>query len=174
MRDALVLETKAIIGKNSVDTLVPRKMNSNKVKPVQFAAQTMRARNLFKSGYPVVAQNSLKFLGTKCIAFHFKMAYHMLRRSGVRSFAQLLLRKQNLRLLSSSARIFFASNECPQYLTLVSRHLVAQPPFFSVRSFADVGAALGKEEIQTRVLDVLKLFDKVDAEKVRVWPKQDL
>ncbi|XP_015775065.1 PREDICTED: acyl carrier protein 2, mitochondrial-like [Acropora digitifera] len=109
---------------------------------------------------------SLKFLGTRCIAFHFKMAYHMLRHSGVRSFAQLLLRKQNWRLLSSSARIFFASNECPQYLSLVSRRSVAQPLFLSVRSFADVGAALGKEEIQTRVLDVLKLFDKVDAEKL--------
>ena len=168
-----MLETKAITGGNSVDTVVPRKINPNILKPVQFAAQTLRAKS-FQLWLSCGCLRSLKFLGTRCIAFHFKMAYHMLRHSGVRSFAQLLLRKQNLHLLSSSARIFFASNDCPQYLSLVSRRSVAQPLFLSVRSFADVGAALGKEEIQTRVLDVLKLFDKVDAEKVRVWPKQDL
>lgn len=36
-----------------------------------------------------------------------------------------------------------------------------------VRLFADAGAALSRDEIQTRVMDVLKLFDKVEAEKVR-------
>ena len=36
-----------------------------------------------------------------------------------------------------------------------------------VRLFADAGAALSRDEIQTRVMDVLKLFDKVNAEKVR-------
>lgn len=110
----------------------------------------------------------MKFLGTRCITINLKMAFHMLRQPGVRSFAQLLLRRQNLRLLSSSARIFSAFNEYLQYPSLISRRSVAQPPILGVRSFADVGAALGKEEIQTRVLDVLKLFDKVDAEKVGV------
>lgn len=37
-----------------------------------------------------------------------------------------------------------------------------------VRLFADAGAALSREEIQTRVMDVLKLFDKVNAEQVRI------
>ena len=37
-----------------------------------------------------------------------------------------------------------------------------------VRLFADVGAALSRDEIQTRVMDVLKLFDKVNTEKVRL------
>lgn len=35
-----------------------------------------------------------------------------------------------------------------------------------VRMFADAGTALTRDEIQTRAMDVLKLFDKVEAEKV--------
>lgn len=37
-----------------------------------------------------------------------------------------------------------------------------------VRMFADAGTALTRDEIQTRAMDVLKLFDKVEAEKVNV------
>ena len=37
-----------------------------------------------------------------------------------------------------------------------------------VRLFADAGAALSREEIQTRVMDVLKLFDKVEPEKASI------
>lgn len=35
-----------------------------------------------------------------------------------------------------------------------------------VRTLADAGTALTRDEIQTRAMDVLKLFDKVEAEKV--------
>lgn len=37
-----------------------------------------------------------------------------------------------------------------------------------VRLFADAGPALTRDEIQTRVMDVLKLFDKVNAEQVKI------
>lgn len=36
-----------------------------------------------------------------------------------------------------------------------------------VRLFGDAGSKVSLEDIQTRALNVVKLFDKVDAEKVR-------
>lgn len=97
------------------------------------------------------------------------MATHMLRQFGRRAFAHPLLRRQSIRLVSSSPRVIFAANKSLQHPFLVSNSLVARPPcLLGVRLFADAGAALSREEIQTRVMDVLKLFDKVDAEKVSI------
>ena len=98
----------------------------------------------------------------------FKMATYVLRYCGVRNLAQLVLWRQNLRVVSSFPRIFFATDSFLQYPFLIHGSVVARPFPFGVRSFADVGASLAKEEIQTRVLNVLKLFDKIDAEKVKV------
>ena len=41
-----------------------------------------------------------------------------------------------------------------------------RPALVGVRMFADAGTALTRDEIQTRAMDVLKLFDKVNPEKV--------
>ena len=41
-----------------------------------------------------------------------------------------------------------------------------RPALVGVRMFADAGTALTRDEIQTRAMDVLKLFDKVKPEKV--------
>ena len=93
----------------------------------------------------------------------------MLRQFGRSAFTLPLLRRQSIRLVSSSPRIIFAANKYLQHPFLISSSLVARPPsLMGVRLFADAGAALSREEIQTRVMDVLKLFDKVNAEQVRI------
>mmetsp|Transcript_65422 Transcript_65422/g.104104 ORF Transcript_65422/g.104104 Transcript_65422/m.104104 type:complete len:154 (-) Transcript_65422:184-645(-) len=96
------------------------------------------------------------------------MATHMLRQFARRAvYAHPLLRRQSTRLVSSSPRVIFAGNKCLQQPFLVSSSLAAKPPsLMGVRLFADAGAALSREEIQTRVMDVLKLFDKVEPEKL--------
>ena len=43
-----------------------------------------------------------------------------------------------------------------------------RPALVGVRMFADAGTALTRDEIQTRAMDVLKLFDKVNPEKVNI------
>lgn len=95
----------------------------------------------------------------------------MLRQFARRAvYAHPLLRRQSIRLVSSSPRVIFAGNKCLQEAFLVNSSLAAKPPsLIGVRLFADAGAALSREEIQTRVMDVLKLFDKVDPEKASSW-----
>ncbi|CAH3177029.1 unnamed protein product [Porites lobata] len=99
------------------------------------------------------------------------MATHMLRQFARRAvYAHPLLRRQSIRLVSSSPRVIFAGNKCLQQPFLVSSSLAAKPPsLMGVRLFADAGAALSREEIQTRVMDVLKLFDKVEPEKASIY-----
>lgn len=94
----------------------------------------------------------------------------MLRQFARRAvYAHPLLRRQSIRLVSSSPRVIFAGNKCLQQPFLVSSSLAAKPPsLMGVRLFADAGAALSREEIQTRVMDVLKLFDKVEPEKASI------
>jgi len=67
--------------------------------------------------------------------------------------------------------VIFAASKTLQYPFLVGSNLVVRPAaiYLGVRLFADAGAALTREEIQTRVMDVLKLFDKVNAEKVKFF-----
>ena len=71
---------------------------------------------------------------------------------------------------SSSARIIFAANKYLQRPFLVRNSLVVRPSsLVGVRLFADAGAALTRDEIQTRVMNVLKLFDKVNPEQVKYF-----
>lgn len=90
----------------------------------------------------------------------------MLRQFGLRALSQPLLRRQSIRLVSSSPRVIFAANKYMQNPFLLRCSLVARPLPTGVRFFADAGA-VDREDIQRRVMDVLKLFDKVDPEKVR-------
>ncbi|XP_078347573.1 acyl carrier protein-like [Oculina patagonica] len=96
------------------------------------------------------------------------MATHMLRRFGRGVFVHPFLRRQSIRLVSSSPRVIFATNKYLQQPFLVGSNLVVRPPthYMGVRLFADAGPALTRDEIQTRVMDVLKLFDKVNAEQL--------
>ena len=67
--------------------------------------------------------------------------------------------------------MIFAANKNLQHPFLVGSSLVVRPPaiYLGVRLFADAGAALTRDEIQIRVMDVLKLFDKVNAEQVKFF-----
>lgn len=98
------------------------------------------------------------------------MATHMLRRFARGVFVHPFLRRQSIRLVSSSPRVIFATNKYLQQPFLVGSNLVVRPPthYMGVRLFADAGPALTRDEIQTRVMDVLKLFDKVNAEQVKI------
>ena len=95
------------------------------------------------------------------------MATHMFRQFSRRAFALNLLQRQNSRMVSSSVpRVIFAASKYAQQPFLVNASLLAKPSTFcGVRLYGD-GAHLTKEELQTRVLNVLKLFEKVDPEKV--------
>lgn len=101
----------------------------------------------------------------------FKMVTHMFRRFGRGVFVDPFLRRQSIRLVSSSPRVIFAANKNLQHPFLVGSSLVVRPAaiYLGIRLFADAGAALTKDEIQTRVMDVLKLFDKVNAEQVKFF-----
>merc|ERR1711974_155542 len=92
---------------------------------------------------------------------------HMLRQIGRRAFAFTLMQRQNSRLVSSSvSRVIFAASKYAQQPYLVNSSLLAKPTNLSgIRLYGD-SAHLTKEELQTRVLNVLKLFDKVDPDKV--------
>lgn len=67
--------------------------------------------------------------------------------------------------------MIFTANKNLQHPFLVGSSVVVRPPslYMGVRLFADAGTALTREEIQTRVMDVLKLFDKVNAEQVKIF-----
>ena len=98
------------------------------------------------------------------------MATHMFRQFSRRAFALNLLQRQNSRMVSSSVpRVIFAASKYAQQPFLVNASLLAKPSTFcGVRLYGD-GAHLTKEELQTRVLNVLKLFEKVDPEKVSIF-----
>lgn len=104
------------------------------------------------------------------IPLDLKMATHMLRRFGRGIFVHPFLRRQSIRLVSSTPRVIFAANKYSQQPFLVGSSLLVKPPthYMGVRLLADAGPALTKDEIQTRVMDVLKLFDKVNPEQVKV------
>lgn len=96
------------------------------------------------------------------------MAARMLR-LGRGVFVHPLLRRQSIRLVSSSPRVIFAANKNLQQPFLVSSSLAVKPlNLMGVRLFADAGTAPTRDEIQTRVMDVLKLFDKVNPEQVKI------
>lgn len=97
------------------------------------------------------------------------MATHMFRHLRRSSFTFNLLRRQNIRLVSSCGpRIVFAANKYAQQPYLLRSSLLARPAsVLGVRLFGDAGSKVSLEDIQTRALNVVKLFDKVDAEKVR-------
>lgn len=99
------------------------------------------------------------------------MATHMVRQFGRSVLFHPFLRRQSIRLVSSSPRVIFAANKNLQHPFLIGSKLVVRPPAINlgVRFFADAGAALTREEIQTRVMDVLKLFDKVNTEQVKFF-----
>lgn len=108
---------------------------------------------------------------SEIIRVHFKMATHMFRQFGRGVFVHPFVRRQNIRLVSASPRVIFAANKNLQHPFLVGSSLVARPPviYLGVRLFADASAALTRDKIQTRVMDVLKLFDKVNAELVKLF-----
>lgn len=103
------------------------------------------------------------------IHLDLKMATHTLRRFGRGFFVHPFLRRQSIRLVSSSPRVIFAANKYSQQPFLVGSSLLVKPPthYMGVRLLADAGPALTKDEIQSRVMDVLKLFDKVNPEQVK-------
>lgn len=59
-----MVETKAIIDEDSVNTVVQRKMNSSRLKS-EMQPQTLPARNLFNSGNPVVAPGGFEVPGNE-------------------------------------------------------------------------------------------------------------
>jgi hypothetical protein len=91
----------------------------------------------------------------------------MLRLLTKNAFAAAFLRRQAIRLVSTTPRVTFAVNKYSQQPFLVNHGLLAkQLSPVSVRFFASGGMAMG--ELQERVLNVVKLFDKVNAEMVSV------
>ena len=102
---------------------------------------------------------------------HFKMATHMFRQFGRGVFVHPFVRRQSIRLVSASPRVIFAANKNLQHPFFVGSSLVVRPPaiHLGLRWFADAGAALTRDEIQKRVMDVLKLFDKVNAQLVKFF-----
>ncbi|CAH3040415.1 unnamed protein product [Pocillopora meandrina] len=95
------------------------------------------------------------------------MATNMCRRLGRGLFCHSLSRGRHTRLVCSLPRIIFASNKHLQSTFPGSNSFEKmRPALVGVRMFADAGTALTRDEIQTRAMDVLKLFDKVNPEKV--------
>ncbi|XP_058972275.2 acyl carrier protein [Pocillopora verrucosa] len=95
------------------------------------------------------------------------MATNMCRRLGRGLFYHSLSRGRHTRLVCSLPRVIFASNKHLQSTFPGSNSFEKmRPALVGVRMFADAGTALTRDEIQTRAMDVLKLFDKVNPEKV--------
>lgn len=95
------------------------------------------------------------------------MATNMCRRLGRGLFCHSLSRGRHTRLVCSLPRLIFASNKHLQSTFPGSNSFEKmRPALVGVRMFADAGTALTRDEIQTRAMDVLKLFDKVNPEKV--------
>ena len=95
------------------------------------------------------------------------MATNMCRRLGRGLFCHSLSRGRHTRLVCSLPRVIFASNKHLQSTFPGSNSFEKmRPALVGVRMFADAGTALTRDEIQTRAMDVLKLFDKVNPEKV--------
>lgn len=97
------------------------------------------------------------------------MATNMCRRLGRGLFCHSLSRGRHTRLVCSLPRVIFASNKHLQSTFPGSNSFEKmRPALVGVRMFADAGTALTRDEIQTRAMDVLKLFDKVNPEKVNI------
>ncbi|XP_020901350.1 uncharacterized protein LOC110239933 [Exaiptasia diaphana] len=95
------------------------------------------------------------------------MASHMLKRCTRTAFTAAFLRRQATRSVSSTPRIIFAANKYSQQPFLSNNLLMtSQLSPVTVRYFASAGMSIG--ELQDRVLNVVKLFDKVNAELVTV------
>ncbi|KAK3705205.1 hypothetical protein QZH41_013994 [Actinostola sp. cb2023] len=95
------------------------------------------------------------------------MASHMLRRLTRIAFTGAFLRRQSTRLVSSTPRVIFAANKYSQQPFLVNNVLLtSQLSPVTVRYFASAGMSIG--DLQERVLNVVRLFDKVNAETVKV------
>lgn len=96
------------------------------------------------------------------------MASHMLRRCTRTAFTAAFLRRQTTRLVSSTPRVIFAANKYSQQPFLTNNMLqTSQLSPVSVRFFASAGLSMA--ELQDRVLNVVKLFDKVNAELVSIY-----
>ena len=92
---------------------------------------------------------------------------NVFRHFGRSHFCHPLFRRQHTRLLCFKPRVIFAANKYLQNSFLVSNSFETRsPPLLgvNVRLFADAG----RDGIQTRVMDVLKLFDAVNAEQVNI------
>ncbi|EDO48263.1 predicted protein [Nematostella vectensis] len=92
------------------------------------------------------------------------MASHMLRRLAQSNLTTTLLRRQAIRLISSSApRILTAAVHCHKKSFYV-RNEPVQSLLHNVRLFATAARTI--DDLRNQVLNVVKLFDKVDAEQV--------
>lgn len=96
------------------------------------------------------------------------MASHMLRRFTRTAFTAAFLRRQTTRLVSSTPRVIFAANKYSQQPFLNNNMLLtSQLSPVTVRFFGSAGMSMS--ELQDRVLNVVKLFDKVNAELVSIF-----
>ncbi|PFX31676.1 uncharacterized protein LOC111321861 [Stylophora pistillata] len=95
------------------------------------------------------------------------MATNMCRRLGRSLLYHPLVRRQHTRFVCFSPQVVFATFKYLQnpFPGIHSSERKRYNPM-GVRTLADAGTALTRDEIQTRAMDVLKLFDKVEAEKV--------
>lgn len=93
----------------------------------------------------------------------------MLRRCTRTALSVAFLRRQATRLVSSTPRVIFAANKYTQQPFLNNNSLLtSQLSPVSVRFYgATAGMSIG--ELQDRVLDVVKLFDKVNPEAVSIF-----
>ncbi|XP_031575255.1 uncharacterized protein LOC116308882 [Actinia tenebrosa] len=95
------------------------------------------------------------------------MASHMLRRFNKNVFTTVLLRTQAVRLVSTTPRVTLAVNKYSQQPSIVNHGLfVSRLSPVSARCFASGGMTIS--ELQDRALNVVKLFDKVNAELVTI------
>lgn len=94
-----------------------------------------------------------------------KMASHMLRRLNKNAFATAFLRTQAVRLVSTTSRVTLAVNRCSQQPSVFNHGLfLSRLSPVNARCFASAGMSVS--ELEDRVLNVVKLFDKVNAELV--------
>ena len=93
-----------------------------------------------------------------------KMATHMFRQLRKSSAVLNLMRRQNIRLVSSCGpRMIFAARRYDQQPCVLQSSVLARQALLGLRMFADASPTVSVED---RVLNVVKLFD-VEPEKVR-------
>lgn len=91
----------------------------------------------------------------------------MLRRFNKNAFATAFLRTQAVRLVSTTPRVTLAVNKYSQQPSIVNHGLfLSRLSPVNARCFASAGMSMS--DLQDRVLNVVKLFDKVNAELVSI------